>query len=216
MAKKSTVIVMIVAVLLAAAGIWWLMQKGPSAPVDAASSPRQGKEGRPALADAASSPRQDETWESSVRRGEDAASAGADDAEQTPTEEEKAEAAAEAKVEAFDNLTDKWMDPSEKGVSMQDVSGFVEAFRQVPKDRQDECIHRALNLVPDENVMLLVGVLTDKTMDKEIVETVFNDILNRDEDVKKPILQQVFKDKKHPCWADTAWILDVTGQIPAK
>ena len=34
------------------------------------------------------------------------------------------------------------------------------------------------------------------------------------EDVKKPILQQIFKDKTHPCWADTAWILDVTGELP--
>ena len=33
--------------------------------------------------------------------------------------------------------------------------------------------------------MLLAGVVMDKTMDKEIVGTVYNDILNRDEDVKK-------------------------------
>ena len=44
------------------------------------------------------------------------------------------------------------------------------------------------------------------------MEIAFNDILNRDEDVKKPILQQIIKDKTHPCWADTAWILDVTGE----
>ena len=52
--------------------------------------------------------------------------------------------------------------------------------------------------------------------DKEIVETVYNDILNRSEEVKKPILQQIFKDKSHPCWTDTAWILDVTGELPKK
>ena len=62
--------------------------------------------------------------------------------------------------------------------------------------------------------MLLAGVLMDKTMDREVVETVFNDVLNRDEAVKRPILQQIFKDKTHPCWADVAWILDVTGELP--
>ena len=132
------------------------------------------------------------------------------------TEEEKREAEEEKKVDAFDNLTDKWMEPSAKGVTMADIDNFAKAFRQVPKDRQDECIHRALNLIPDENVMLLAGVLMDKEMDKEIVEEVYNDVLNRDEDVKKPILQQIFKDKSHPCWADTAWILDVTGELPKK
>ena len=138
----------------------------------------------------------------------------AEEQEEPQTEEEKREAEEEAKVDAFDNLTDKWMEPSEKGVTMAEVDNFAKQFRQVPKDRKDECIHRALNLIPDENVMLLAGVLMDKTMDKEIVETVYNDILNRDEDVKKPILLEIFKDKSHPCWADTAWILDVTGGLP--
>ena len=130
------------------------------------------------------------------------------------TEEEKREAEDEKLVNAFDGLTDKWMEPASRGVTMTDVDDFAKAFRRIPKARQDECVHRALNLIPDENVMLLAGILMDKSMDREIVETVYNDILNRDEDVKKPILQQIFKDKSHPCWADTAWILDVTGELP--
>lgn len=132
------------------------------------------------------------------------------------TENERREAEAEKLVNDFDALTDKWMGPSPKGVSMSDVDNFAKAFRRISKARRDECIHRALNLIPDENVMLLAGVLMDKTIDKEIVETVYNDILNRSEDVKKPILQEIFKDKTHPCWADTAWILDVTGELPKK
>ena len=136
------------------------------------------------------------------------------DSDESQTEEEKREAAEEKLVNDFDDLTDKWQEPSAKGVTMADVDTFVKQFRQVPKERQDECVHRALNLIPDENVMLLAGILMDKSMDKEIVETVYNDILNRDEDVKEPILQQIFKDKTHPCWADTAWILDVTGELP--
>lgn len=131
------------------------------------------------------------------------------------TEEEKKEAEEEALVEAFDNLTDQWLEPVEKGVSMADVDRFAAAFRKVPEARRDECLHRALNLVPDENVMLLAGILMDKDLGADVVETVFNDILNRDEDVKKPILEQVFKDKTHPCWEDAAWILDVTGELPA-
>ena len=132
------------------------------------------------------------------------------------TEDEKREAEEEKLVEAFDDFTDKWVEPSAKGVTMADIDNFAKSFRKISKARQDECIHRALNLIPDENVMLLAGILMDKTMDKKIVETVYNDILNRDEDVKKPILQQILKDKTHPCWADTAWILDVTGELPKK
>ena len=134
--------------------------------------------------------------------------------EEPQAEDEEREAEEEKLVNDFDDLTDKWREPSKSGVTMSDIDNFAQSFRKIPKARQDECVHRALNLIPDENVMLLAGILMDKSMDKEIVETVYNDILNRDEDVKKPILQQIFKDKTHPCWADTAWILDVTGELP--
>ena len=130
------------------------------------------------------------------------------------SEDERREREEEALVEKFDELTDKWMEASEKGVTMDDVLAFSRQFAKVPKDRKEECLHRAINLIPDGNVMLLVGILMDKSQDKELVELVYNDILNRDEDVKKPILQQIIKDKSHPCWADTAWILDVTGELP--
>ena len=119
-------------------------------------------------------------------------------------------------VDAFDTLTDKWQEPAADKVTMDEVKKFREQFAKVPKARKEECVQRALNLVPDENVMLLAGILFDKTQDQEILELVYNDILNRDEDVKKPILREVFKDKEHPCWADTAWILDVTGELPNK
>ena len=129
------------------------------------------------------------------------------------TEEEK-EAEEEKRVEEFDKTVDKWMEPQGKSVTMEEVDKFRDMFRRVPKTRKEECVHRALNLIPDENVMLLAGILFDKEQDKEIVDLVYNDVLNRDEGVKKPILQQIFKDRGHPNWADTAWILDVTGELP--
>lgn len=131
------------------------------------------------------------------------------------TEEEKREAEDEKRVEEFDATVDKWMESSkDKVVAMADVDAFRELFRKVPKARKEECVHRALNLIPDDNVMLLAGILFDKEQDKEILDLVYNDILNRDEDVKKPILRELFKDREHPNWADTAWILDVTGELP--
>lgn len=137
-----------------------------------------------------------------------------EDEEEELTEEEKREREEEKLVDAFDDLTDTWDEPSKKEITMADIDAFGAAFRKVPDDRKDECVHRALNLIPDENVMLLAGILMDKSNDKEIIEEVFNDVLNRDEDVKEPILRQIFKDKEHPCWDDVAWIFDVTDDLP--
>ena len=136
------------------------------------------------------------------------------DEEGTDSEDEDKRAdKEEALVEAFDNMTDRFMETEEgKEIAMEDVKRFHDLFKRVPEERKEECLHRALNLLPDENVMLLAGILMDKEEKKELVELVFNDVLNRDESVKKILLGEIYKDKSHPCWADTAWILDVTGE----
>jgi len=131
------------------------------------------------------------------------------------TEEEKREAEEVRLVDEFDAETDKWMDAENTTPpTMKEIDAFHEKFRSLPEARKDECLHRALNLLPDENIMLLVGILMDKSENKEYIELIYNDVLNRDESVKKPILHQIFKDKSHPCWADTAWIFDVTDEKP--
>ncbi len=154
--------------------------------------------------------------ENSDTDSETAEASSPDEAEEPKTAEELQEEEEEKKVEAFDSLTDKWMEKSGGEVTMKDMDDFVAAFKSVPKARKDECLHRALNLVSDDHVLLLAGILFDKSIDKEYLELVFNDVLNRDEEVKKLILPKIFKDKDHPCWADTAWILDVTGELPQK
>lgn len=138
---------------------------------------------------------------------EDSAAKGAPAAEEDPQDEE------ERLVGEFDAMTDSFIRPvtGARRVEMKDISEFCAKFAKVPKARKEECLQRALNLIPDANVMLLAGILMDKSQDAKLVNLVFCDILNRDEDVKQPLLEQVFKDREHPNWADAAWILDVTG-----
>lgn len=223
--KSMKVIFAVLAVVLMGAGAWfWLGRSAAESPIE--------DEGEAAVAASASDSRASRKEKSVERRARRAEKMEKSDDEEEmsedageeetgvevpeQTEEEKREAAEEALVDAFDNLTDTWQEPSEKGVTMEQIAKFREQFNKVPKDRKEECLQRALNLVPDDNVMLLAGILLDKSQDKELIELVYNDILNRDEDVKGPILKEIFKDKEHPCWADTAWILDVTGEGPKK
>ena len=144
------------------------------------------------------------------------AQSGDSPAQEEMSEEERREAEDEKKVDEFDSLTDKWMEKEGGEVTMKDMDDFVAKFKSVPAARREECLRRALNLVSDDHVLLLAGILFDKSVEKEYVELVFNDVLNRDESVKKLILPKILEDRSHPCWADTAWILDVTGELPKK
>ena len=162
---------------------------------------------------------EEDSPEGDADEGEDSESGNVDGGEQDGGDADDGDADEdedpdEKLVNAFDALVDSWMEPRDAGVSLADSDAFVAAFRKLPEERREECLQRALNLVPDDNVMLLAGILMDKSIDQELVELVFNDVLNRDEVVKMPILREIFKDKSHPCWADTAWILDVTDGIP--
>lgn len=115
---------------------------------------------------------------------------------------------------SFNELTDAWSKPdSSAQPTLKDVEAFVAQFRKVPPSRKDDCMRRALNLIPDGNVMLLAGVLMDKSQSRETIDAVFGDILNRDAAVKTPVLREVLKDTEHPCWNEAARILDVTGQL---
>lgn len=117
-------------------------------------------------------------------------------------------------VDDFYAETDKWTAADVSGgkpPTVDDALAFAVKFRALPGERKEECLQRALNLVPDENVMVLVGILMDKTQEREFIQLVFDDILNRPEDVKMPILERILSDKKHPCNADAKWIFDVTG-----
>jgi len=191
---------------------------GGTGPQQAEDRPRQGRPhpaARPVVP-SRPAPVRAKSVEAEVSPGGETSPETEMEEESDSEEENRREREEEARVEDFDSLTDKWMEPSKEPVSMKDVDEFAAKFRLIPKERQEECLHRALNLVPDENVMLLAGILMDKSQDAELVELVFNDVLNRSDDVKKPILQQIFKDKEHPCWADAAWVLDMTGEAPEK
>ena len=219
-------LLVLTAVFLAAVAVCWLMtgrrgasedgaqtRKTGSAQGPVAGTVRAGKPGKGAVRGTGADAARGKPVKQAAA-GETADAENTAPAQDEETGSDSAEDEGEKLVNAFDALTDKWMEPAKDKISFDEIQRFVDHFRRLPKERKDECLHRALNLVPDENVMLLAGILMDKSLDKEYLELVYNDVLNRDEDVKKPILKQLFKDREHPCWVDTAWILDVTGELP--
>ncbi len=215
--RTTNKILLLSAAALAAACFWAFFHFGGADEVDVQEDgPAVGEHAKARTASARKArPRQADEEEMEEEESESEEEESSSEESAPLTEEEKLANEEEALVDAFDALTDKWMEIGDKTVSMDDVKNFTEHFRRVPKSRKEECLQRALNLLPDDNIMLLVGILMDKSFGSEILETVYNDILNRDEDVKQPILKEIFKDKEHPCWADTAWILDVTDSLPA-
>ena len=116
---------------------------------------------------------------------------------------------------AFADEVQKWETPREGEISVADAESFCKVLSRVPLQYRGEEIDWALNLIPDENALVLAGVLLDKSQPKEVLDSVFNDLLNRDESIKGVLLQKVWRDKSHPCWEDADWILEATDSKPS-
>lgn len=94
-------------------------------------------------------------------------------------------------------------------VTLADQMRVRDAFRELSDDDKESEVHHAMNLLPDESVAVMYGVLFDKTQSEEIMDVIFSDILNRDEVIKNPMMRVIREDKDHPMYPEADRILEV-------
>ena len=208
-----------------AAALWYLRSDEEMPAQNPAPETARARDKGTAKRGRLSNPAKDKSQEKAEEDEEGQDDSGEQEDESTPdeeseTEEEPAEEAMTEGEQAAENFWEdlqegkKWREPYESGVPMEEVEKFRRQFNKIPPEERGDYLDHALNLVPDENIMLLAGILLDKSQPEEYLELVYNDILNRDESMKKTLLREIYKDKEHPCWETTAWILDATGETP--
>ena len=123
-----------------------------------------------------------------------------------------ADTAAEKAVEAWETLIDQMAEMTDAPTRERRAS-VKEAFDKLGKADQMDAIQTALNLLPDEQFTSLYGILFDKQENPEVLDEIFNDALNRPEEIKVPLMKELAKDKTHPMFFESARILDATGEL---
>jgi len=121
------------------------------------------------------------------------------------TESEKA-------VEVWDAFVEKVAERTEVP-TVEEATRFKEEFRKLDAADRMDGIQNALNLLPDGQFSLVYPILFDKTESADILDEIFSDALNRDEEIKVPIMKEIYKDKEHPMFVEAARILDATGEL---
>ena len=115
-------------------------------------------------------------------------------------------------VEAWESFIDEVAERTAKPTAEQALQ-FKEAFHRLDKADQMDGIQTALNLLPDEQFSLMYPILFDKAENADVLDEIFSDGLNRDEDIKVPMMKELYKDKEHPMFVEAARILDATGEL---
>lgn len=94
-------------------------------------------------------------------------------------------------------------------VTMAEQAEIRELFNALEPDVKLENINHAVNLLPDETVSAINGILFDTTQPGEVIAVIFHDLLNRDESIKNPMMEEIVKNKAHPMYVESARILDI-------
>lgn len=144
-----------------------------------------------------------------VRAGQGAPTPGA--AAPTPQAEEMTEDRIKV-IEAWENFIDTLSEKT-RAPTAEDAIAFKREFAKLDKRDQMDGIQTALHLLPEEQFPILYPILFDKTIDPDILDEIFSDGLNHDEDIKVPMMKEIYKDKEHPMYVEAARILDATGEL---
>lgn len=89
------------------------------------------------------------------------------------------------------------------------VRGLVSAMRGLPPEAQEEFAAHAVNLCEDEQFGQLEGVFHNPSTAAEVSEIIFNDALNRPDEIKLPMLAKTLRNPAHPMAGEAREILEM-------
>lgn len=180
----------LIAVVLLAGGIWWFVYDQPSVDIDDEAEITEQTHS-PWLI----SPPQRSTLaeETSVTNDEPVEAEAEDEPEQL-TPQEQALANWEKSFDGFVKLqeSENWK-PSE-----MDIAKFKALFDEMDAEQRLEQIPHAQNLFLDASFGFLKAILMDPSEPHDVLASIYHDLLNRSEELKYPVLREVYKVKNHP------------------
>lgn len=102
--------------------------------------------------------------------------------------------------EVFDGLV-KLQNEGNKP-SVKQVADFKAAFDKLSDEVKLENIPHAQNLFTDASIDYLTVILFDTKEPKDVLSSIYYDLLNRPEELKMPIIRKLAADKNHPLSED--------------
>lgn len=89
------------------------------------------------------------------------------------------------------------------------VRDLVSAMPKLPPEGREEFISHAVNLCEDEQFSVIGKVYLDPSTSKEVADIIFNDLLNRPDEIKLPLLAKSVQNAGHPMNSESKEILEM-------
>jgi hypothetical protein len=91
----------------------------------------------------------------------------------------------------------------------QKAKKMLELFPLLTGDAQEEVAHHISNLLDDENYAALGQYLTNSTLPGDVLDILLEDVLNRPNSIKLPMLLEVARDSQNPKAAEAKDVLEL-------
>lgn len=89
------------------------------------------------------------------------------------------------------------------------INQLLQGLPSLPIEAQEEYVAHALNLCDDEDYAKIEEVYLAGSTPPEVAEGIFDDVLNRPDEVKLPLLAKTLRNPAHPMAAEAREILEM-------
>ena len=204
MRNRILIIVGLVVAVLLGAGIWWCRARSSELGADEIADVTIVEESETEEGEGEEATDEDE------ESAEDEEPAEDEEEEEEPlTPEEQALANWEKAFDAFvERQDDETWQPTQA-----DIAKFKSLFDQLDAEQQLEQIPHAQNLFSDSSFGFLKAILLDPAESQEVLESIYNDLLNRPEELKYPVLREVYQVKQHPLRGEIEELDEMMGNL---
>jgi hypothetical protein len=86
---------------------------------------------------------------------------------------------------------------------------LIELFPQLPPEGQEEVAHHLSNLVADEDYAPLSNFVTNSTLPEAVLDVFVEDVFNRPNAIKLPLLLDIAQDPQHPRAGEAKDVLEL-------
>ncbi len=98
---------------------------------------------------------------------------------------------------------------SPEGDEKEKAQKLIQIFTNLPPDGQEEVAHHLSNLVADEDYAPLSNFVTNSALPEAVLDVFVEDVFNRPNSIKLPLLLDIAQDPQHPRAAEAKDVLEL-------
>jgi hypothetical protein len=98
---------------------------------------------------------------------------------------------------------------SPEGDEKEKAKKLIDIFSHLPPEGQEEVAHHLSNLVADEDYAPLSNFVTNSALPEAVLDVFVEDVFNRPNSIKLPLLLDIAQDPQHPRSAEAKDVLEL-------